>query len=175
MSTLPDHIENLVSQFSPSQKLFCEFRARGLTLAAAAEKAGSTAKKDNLRVQGHQWENLPGSKEYIEYPKQMQAQAALIDGVELIQKLRRVFDAAMAENAFKDANKAVELLGNMIGAFGKGTVAAGVPDQAAAASKMDLSDFKEDDEEASPEEKNKRLQNLIDIAQISAKNSNSDT
>lgn len=172
MALYPDYIENIISQLTPSQKLFCEYRSRGLTLAAAAKKAGSTAKEDNLRVQGHQWENLPGAQDYIDYLKQLHAQASLIDAAEVITKLRKVFDEAMADGKWKDANKAAELLGLMIGAFGKNGAVGLVSEEVRDTSiKENTSAFKEEDEDDTEDDKKRKLQALIDLAQSAASNS----
>lgn len=170
MATLPEHIENLIANFTPSQKLYCEYRARGLSQAGAALKAGSTAKADNLRVQGHQWENLPGSKEYIEYLKQQHAQAGLIDAAEIIQKLRKVYDEAIATGSLKDANKAAELLGTMIGVFGRNNVVTtNTTNDTKSGIHENVNAFKDEDDDSEGAKDN--LTKLIRLAQSTTSNS----
>lgn len=124
MSKLPDNLQVIVENMTPFQRKYCEYRAKGLKQAAAAAKAGSSSEdKTNLGRVGYQVEQMVGYKDYILWLQQERAKVAMIDEIEIIDKLRRIYDQAMTIDKLKEANTSVELMGNLIGLFG----AKGIP------------------------------------------------
>ena len=119
MNNMPPDLEVQVANFSPFTVTYCEYRAKGLKQAEAAQRAGSTATDRACRGRvGYQTEQLPGVKDYIFWLQQQRAKVAMIDQVEIIDKLRNVYMEAMKLDKLKEANTAVELMGKMIGLFG---------------------------------------------------------
>lgn len=115
---LSEELQAKVDNMTPFQRKYCEYRAKGLKQPDAAEKAGSDAKdRGTLGRVGYNTEQMAGVKEYIQFLQESRARSAVVDNLELIEKLRKVYEEAMSAGKFADANKAVELLGNMIGAF----------------------------------------------------------
>jgi hypothetical protein len=85
--------------------------------------------------------------------------------MEIVSKLRAVYESAMLDGKYADANKALELLGNMIGAFalknGQGTVSTDKQDGSKI--KNNVNAFKEDLDPSEDElsDKMKRLRSLM--------------
>lgn len=122
MATLPPELEAPVENLSPFQRTYCEYRAKGLKQAEAAHRAGSNAKDRTARGRiGYAVEQIPGVRDYIFWLQQQRAKIAMIDQVEIIDKLRQVFTGAMREDKFGEANKSVELMGKLIGLFSNGS------------------------------------------------------
>lgn len=110
----------LVERFTPLQKRYAEFRAKGLTQAEAALKAGSKAgNRQALGRVGYGWEQEQGMKEYIAYLYEKRARMSVLDEIELIEKLRANYELAMESGRVDWANKSLEIMGLMIGAFDK--------------------------------------------------------
>ncbi len=119
---LPAELKKEYENWSPFQRKYAEFRARGLSMAKAAELAGSTAATSDARSRvGYQIERLPKMKEYIGFIQAARARSATVDEAEIVHKLRAVFQQALDTNKLSDANKSLELLGNMLGLFDKET------------------------------------------------------
>ncbi len=119
MAAMPPEIQNICDNLSGFQKTYCEYRSKGLTQALSAEKSGSEAKdRMTLGSVGAQIERIPGVKEYIAYLIQERARITPIDELEIIQKLRIVHSECMLAGNFHQANKALELMGSIIGLFG---------------------------------------------------------
>lgn len=117
---MPDALRNKLSNMTSFARKYAEYRAKGLKQADAAQKAGSVANgRQGLSKVGWNTEQQDGVKEYILWLEHKRAKASVIDNLELVQKLRDVYDEAMSAGKYNDANKAIELLGNMIGAFSK--------------------------------------------------------
>lgn len=117
---MPEELKTLLEQVSPFAKRYAEFRAKGLKQADAAVKAGSSANGRSAQSRvGWNTEQIKGIKEYIEWLIYSRAKASVVDDHEIIQKLRKVYDEAMMAGKFNDANKALEHMANMIGAFDK--------------------------------------------------------
>ena len=122
MATLPEELEVLVENLSPFQRLYAEYRAKGLSQGEAAKRAGSNAKdKATLARTGYAAEQYPGVKEYILFLQKERASVAMIDQTEIIDKLRTVYREALQQDKFKPALDATELLGRMIGLFSSGS------------------------------------------------------
>ena len=155
MAQMPPDLEVLVANFTPFQRTYAEYRAKGLKQAEASKRAGSNGSdKQALGRIGYQAEQIPGVKEYILWLQQMRAQVAMIDQAEIIDKLRTVYREALATGKFKDANDTTRMLGQMIGLFGNGTTIS-VKDDVA----LDQANaFKEEDE--SMNETSKRMDKL---------------
>jgi len=146
MSKMPEALQAQVDNMTPLQRKYCEFRARGLKQGVSAEKAGSTASDRNaLSRTGYQIEQLPGCKEYISWLQQERAKVAMLDEVEIIHKLRAIYDAAMVTEKLKEANTSVELMGKLIGLFGSKEIAKPVEDTNK--TKNDVNAFKDEGEE----------------------------
>jgi hypothetical protein len=119
MSDLPEELDAIVTNLSPFQRVYCEYRAKGLKQAEAASRAGSNASDRAARGRiGYAVEQIPGVKDYIFWLQQQRAKVAMIDQVEIIDKLRQIYDASMRNDKFREANVSVELMGKLIGLFG---------------------------------------------------------
>jgi hypothetical protein len=118
---VPEHIKIKIEQFTPFQRAYCEWRARNMSQANAAQKAGSSATdKASLARVGFQVEQADGAREYIDWLKDKRTSTSVIDGIEVISMLQKVYDEAMkSDKTLKEANKAAELIGEAIGLFGK--------------------------------------------------------
>lgn len=116
-----DELRRKVEKMTSIQRKYFEYRGRGLNQPDSAEKAGSQASdRQALSRVGYNWEaTVDGGKEYMAYLQAVKAEAACVDDLEVIEGLRAVVREAMASNKYADANKALELLGNYIGMFGK--------------------------------------------------------
>lgn len=182
---LPKELKDKLLKLPPRARKYAEFRAKGLSQALAAEKAGSKAnpKTGALSRVGYSFEQLDGIKEYIVWLEQRRAQASVIDDIEIVDKLREIYTEAFSNGKFGDAVKAVELMGHMIGAFsmGKGTGTSKAIKDAAESMKHGVkstfggsvvdkySSFKDDYEDETPEEKIKRLQGMLQQAKVVVK------
>lgn len=110
----------LVQNMTQFQKRYCEYRARGHKQADASKKAGSSASdRGALGRVGWNTEQVEGVKEYIDFLIKEFAQDACVSPTEIINKLRAVYDEAMMNGKYAEANKATELMGNMINVFDK--------------------------------------------------------
>lgn len=115
---MPEELKTKLENLSPFSRRYAEYRAKGLKQADAAEKAGSNANgRGALGRVGWNTEQLDGVKEYILWLEHKRAKAAVIDDLELVDNFREVYRMAMADGKYSEANKALEHLGNMIGAF----------------------------------------------------------
>lgn len=158
---MPDEIRRKLELRTPLQKKYAEYRAKGLSQSDSASKAGSNAKtKEALGRVGYNIEQEDGIKQYIAYLMEKRANLAMVDSIEIIDKLRETYERAMEENKFSDANKATELLATMAGLIGKGAVASTVKDSSAKkAAKNDVGAFKEEGE--TTQERMNKLSTLI--------------
>lgn len=120
---MPLDIENLVANMLPFQKSYCEHRAAGHTQGEAAIRAGSISKADAANRVGYQTENMAGSKDYILWLEQERLKASTVDVPEIISMLRDVFRESMVCEAFKDSNRAAELMAQIAGLLGKNPLA----------------------------------------------------
>ncbi len=118
MAKMPDDMQNVYDNLNGFQRTYCEYRSKGMSMALAAEKAGSGA-KDRISMQsvGASIERIPGVKDLVAYFQAERAKVVPIDEVELIAKLRKVYEEAMDEKNFGQCNKSIELMGTMIGVF----------------------------------------------------------
>jgi hypothetical protein len=160
MAALPDNLQIIYENMNPFQKKYCEYRSKGLSQSNAAQKAGSEAQgKNNLGRVGFNVEAAPGHREYIAHLQQTRAKVAMIDNIELIDKLRNVYDGAMTNEKFKDALGSIELMGKMIGLFGSAVVGAkGNVVELPTSDLNDVSAFKEED--LNPNETAAKLEQL---------------
>ena len=159
MSKLPDNLQILVENMTPFQRKYCEYRAKGLKQALAAERAGSDAEgKANLGRVGHQVEQIPGYKDYILWLQQERAKVAMVDEVEILDKLRRVYDDALSLGKLREANGSVELMGKLIGLFGSRDIITKDDGEKSEGSKNNTSAFKDEGDE--PNETDVRMAKL---------------
>ena len=157
---MPDELKNKLANLSPFARKYAEYRATGIPQPDAADKAGSKAKtRANLGKVGNNTERLDGVKDYIMWLEHKRAKAAVIDDLELVDKLRSVYREAMEAGKFNDANKAVEHLGNMIGAFDKKVIA--TTPSTTKETKNDTKAFSDEVEEIEPEDRIKKLKRLM--------------
>lgn len=119
-ANMPDVLKAKVDNFTPLQRRYAEHRAKGLTQAQAIRNAGSIADPKNMASLGYQIEQMDGVKEYILFMQNEKSKICPVDELELIAMLRTIYTLALDKGLLKDANKTVELMGNMIGHFGKG-------------------------------------------------------
>lgn len=117
--SLPEEIKDKVLQMTALQKNYCEFRAKGLSQAGAAKKAGSASEdRNSLARFGYGIENdVEGAKEYIRWLQDQRSATQAIDESEIIIKLRDIYSEALVLGRLGDAVKSVELMGNIIGLF----------------------------------------------------------
>lgn len=160
---MPEELKVKVESLTKFQKKYAEARARGIKQADAAIKAGSQANgRQALGRVGYNTEQTPGIKEYISFLEEVRARHAMVDSIEIVEKLRRVYDEAIDAGKFNDANKAAELLGSMIGLFTKGQqgIKAGPnTSSSGGAIENNVDAFKEEGE--TTQERIKRMTNLI--------------
>ncbi len=156
---MPAEIEDLVANMSSLQRKYCEFRSMGLKQGEAANKAGSEAQGAGANRVGYQYENMPGSKEYIEWLKKERGKVSGLEEAEVVRKLREVYKEAMLTGDLKSANKAIELMGTAIGMWGSGGLRSvgGKVGTAQDSTKA----FKEDDEGIETEDRIKKLQDMM--------------
>lgn len=162
---MPDEIKRKLELFTNLQRRYCEYRARGLKMADAAVKAGSSAgdRAGQTRVGWNIENTVDGAKDYIKWLMDQRARQACVDDNEIIEKLRRVYDEALDAGRFAEANKAAQLLGDMIGAFDakQASGKAGATDSSVekAAPKNDVGAFKDPDD--SVKERARKIQSLM--------------
>lgn len=148
---MPAALKAIVDNFSPFQRKYLELRARGMTQADAAKKAGSTAKgKEAMSRVGYSIEQMDGAKDYMYWLNEQRMKVALVDDIEIVQMLRNVYNEALLLGKLGDANKSAELLGNYIGMFVKDTQKTGIGKLAKegkeATQNTKTTAFKDDDE-----------------------------
>lgn len=162
---LSPELKAQVEQYTPMQKRYAEYRSKGLRQADAAQKSGSRATgRAALGRVGYQWEQLPGMKEYIAHLYEKRARASIVDEIEIIEKLRANYDLAIEEGRVDWANKTLELMGALIGAFHapiRASTAAASTTKTEAASTGGVSAFKPEGEEQSDTERLKLVNNLV--------------
>lgn len=145
---MSEELEAKVGMFSPFQRSYCEYRARGLSQSLAAAKAGSTAEDKQSRGRvGYQIEQIDGAKDYIAFLQAKRAETAVIDDITVINMLKKVFDAAFDNNKFKDANVSAQLIGMAIGLFNKPQSIKPTQADKALGNKNNTEAFKEEEEE----------------------------
>jgi hypothetical protein len=160
---MPDEIKRKLELFTNLQRRYCEYRARGLKMADAAVKAGSSAsdRAGQTRVGWNIENQVDGAKEYIKWLMDQRAKQACVDDNEIIEKLRRVYDEALDAGRFAEANKAAQLLGDMIGAFdskGNGAVATDTSSKGEAP-KNNVGAFKDPDD--SVQDRARKIRSLL--------------
>tara|TARA_R110000851_G_scaffold10031_1_gene36684 strand:+ start:351 stop:866 length:516 start_codon:yes stop_codon:yes gene_type:complete len=162
-SKLPEDLQIKLEKLTPFAIKYAEYKAKGLKQWEAAEKAGSEAEgKANKGRVGYNTEQQDGVKEYILYLQQERAKASVIDDIEVAEKLRRVYDEAMELGKLTDANKAAQLLGDMIGAFDKSKKEpAPILSKSSTDPKNDIQAFKEEAEGVEKEDRITALTKLI--------------
>lgn len=157
---MPIELRRKFEQFTPFQRLYAEYRAKGLKQSEAAKKAGSQAEdRGALGRVGYNTERMAGIKEYILWMGEQRAKASVIDDIEIVEKLRRVYDEAITAGKFADANKAAELLGNVIGLFRPKQLESGT--SLSSKTKNNVNAFKEEDNEDTVEQKQRKLHSLL--------------
>src|SRR5690606_25894954 len=110
---MPQDLKNIVERLTPMQKRYAEYRSKGMKQADAAKKSGSTAKDRNaLTRTGYNWEQVDGMKEYIAFLYQKRAESALLDEIEILERVRQAVDHAMDIDRPDWAIKGIELMGN---------------------------------------------------------------
>lgn len=115
---MPEELQTKLELVTPFARRYAELRANGLKQADAAKKAGSQATtRPSLTRVGYNTEQQDGIKEYIMWLEYKRAKASAVDEIEIVQMIRDTYKSAMMDGKYNDANKAAELLGNMIGAF----------------------------------------------------------
>ena len=115
-------LKKKVETMTPLQRKYAEYRARGLSKADSAQKAGSEAgTRAALSRIGYQMEENEdnGVAEYIMFLQTQRARYFVVEESEVIEMLREVYRNSMESGKFNEANKAAELLGSYIGMFGK--------------------------------------------------------
>lgn len=159
-------IENLVANMLPFQKKYCEHRAAGHTQGESAIRAGSISEGAAANRVGYQTENMAGSKDYILWLEQERLKASTVDVPEIISMLRDVFRESMVCGAFKDSNRAAELMAQIAGLLGKNPIAISKK-EAIVAERESTNAFKDDNSEGET-----KTQDRIDALQRMMKDLN---
>jgi hypothetical protein len=155
---MSDDLKRKLEHLTVLQKRYAEYRARGLPQSEAALKAGSKGStKESLGRTGYNMEQVVGVKEYIDFLILKRASAAMVDNVEIIDKLRDTYEQAMEDGKYGDANKAIEHLMTMGGFSGKSNTSATAKESKTAKNNIDA--FKEEGDTKA--ERLKKLQALI--------------
>ena len=150
---MPKELQTKLERLSPMCRRYAEFRAQGLSQPDCARKAGSEAKdRETLGKAGWNMEQKEGIKDYILWLEHKRARSTTIDNVSLISKLLDTYEMAMVDGKYNDANKSLELLGNMSGAFANKAV----PKSA----------HKDNDDEGKPKTKNATHAFTDDVEEI---------
>lgn len=160
---MPEELKIKLEKLTPFTRKYAEYRAKGLKQADAAQKAGSkAATRSSLTRVGYNTEQFDGVKEYILWLEHKRAKACVIDDVELINKARDTYEAAMDRDKYGDAVKALDILCKIAGIYDQVSNDA-VKNQGNGdkKSKNNTEAFKEDVEHESPEERLKRLQSML--------------
>ena len=162
-SKMPMDLQNLYDNMSTFQKKYCEYRAKGLTQGDAAKRAGSNATGTSLNRVGYNTEQEEGSKALISWHLEQRAKTVLLDDIEILDKLREVYKEALEANKFSDANKAIELMGTMIGIFGNTKAARGsdAHQKNQKSTKNNTSAFREEDADNETEDRIKKLREMM--------------
>lgn len=167
VKNMSQELKNKVDNFTTMQRKYAEYRSKGMRQADAAKKAGSTVKdRQALTRTGYNWEQVEGMKEYIAFLYQKRAESAVLDEIEIIDRVRAAVDRAMEIDRPDWAIKGVELMGNMIAAFDK------QPNKQAnkakgASTSTNSEAFKNEGEEVGAEERMKNIQSLMNSIQKS--------
>ncbi len=84
----------------------------------------------------------------IEHLQDERSLIGILDDIEIAGKLRDVYDKALLDKKYSDANKSIELMGTMIGLFGSNKKSV-VPERTTTKSniKNDVSAFQDEDDE----------------------------
>lgn len=168
---MPEALRTKLERLSPFARAYAEFRAKGLKQADAAKRAGSEASsRGSLGRVGYNTEQLDGVKDYILWLEHKRAKACVIEDTEIALGLREVIRDAMRDGKYSEANKALELLGNMIGAFNaskpfkdtNGKLAQTLQDATKDAVKTEVNAFKEEYDSTDREQREKRIITLLE-------------
>jgi hypothetical protein len=158
---MPTALAQQVANFTTLQKRYADFRSRGMKQADAAQKAGSKASdRAALGRVGYNFEQLEGMKEYISFLYEKRASASVVDEIELVEKLRAVIELGMDNGNLNACNKAIELMGLMIGAFKTQTKEVKQSNTQGKV-KNNVNVFKDGDEESTPDDKLKAISSLM--------------
>ena len=103
-----EELRKLLIKLTPFQIRFVEQYIRTASAGLAAKYAGSTS--GNLESIGYKLLQNPNIQQAIAIAMKKRIEAVGLDTIEVIQKLREVYDSAMKVGKFTDANKACELL-----------------------------------------------------------------
>ena len=103
-----EELRKLLTEMTAFEIRFVEGYIRTASAAAAAKEAGSTSV--NPQLIGYKMLQKPNVIKAIAIAMKKRIEAVGLDTVEVIQKTREVYDAAMMAGKFEAANKACELL-----------------------------------------------------------------
>lgn len=120
VAKVPNEVRIALGQLTKFQRMYCEYRSKGLSQAKAAKKAGSNANDLGLARVGYNVECKAYAKTYLEWLTSARATYAMIDDVEIIENARAIYAAAFEAGKYADALKASELLANLAGLLKKG-------------------------------------------------------
>lgn len=158
---LPEDLKAKVENMTRMQRLYCEFRAKGISQSESMLRAGSDSKDPESRGRiGYQIEQIDGAKDYIQYQKELRSQAAGLDVEELITYFRDAYHQAMATNHVKEAILAAEQLGRIIGVFGKGGMQV-IVGKEKAETKNEVGAFKEEEADTETKDRITTLQGML--------------
>ena len=116
MSNMPEDLAAKVDNFTNLQRAYCRFRAKNLTMAASASKAGSKGKdSSSLSKVGYQIEQMDGTKDYIEHLKSIRTTSTSLDEQDMMTMLKDVYDQSIADGNFREANVAAKTMAQCMG------------------------------------------------------------
>lgn len=103
-----EKLRDLLKGFTSFQIRFVEQYIRTASAGKAARLAGSNSVTPE--IVGYKLLQNPNIQMAISIAMKKRIEAVGLDTTEVVMKIRQVYDAAMAENKFAEANKACELL-----------------------------------------------------------------
>lgn len=116
MSNMPEELRMKVDGFTNLQRAYCRFRAKNFTMAASASKAGSAAKDSgSLSRVGYQIEQMDGTKDYIEYLKNIRVTSTSLDEEDLMTMLKDIYDQSLHDGNFREAHNAARTMAQCMG------------------------------------------------------------
>lgn len=149
---MPEDLAMKVDNFTNLQRAYCRFRAKNLTMASSAAKAGSSGKDSaSLSKVGYQIEQVDGAKEYIEYLKSIRSNMGSLDEQDLMTMLKDVYDQSIHDGNYREANNAAKTMAQCLGMLTREANVAvkqvKAVDTSKQAIKEDVDAFKDEDEE----------------------------
>ncbi len=167
MSDLTPELKGQIDNLNPFQRKYCEFRSRGMSQGSAAREAGSEAEGSGANRVGYQIEQIPGVKEYILHLQTERSKVHNVDEVEIIAKLRNLYEEGLKLGKLGDAVKAVALLGTVAGVFDKTGAKTKIIEGMSEGQSKAVEAFQEEDPDINAEERIQKLRGMLkDLSKV---------